>query len=223
MQKTTKTAILALVAAAFAVSGSAVAIREYERRGWTYVFFISDEQCPLCIAAAKGDLAKIKSLLDGWWFIDGENPNEANKYGATALMHAADNGHAEVAKVLLVAGANPNATVNDFGYTALMAAAEKGHPEVVKILLAAGANPNAAADDGRTALGKANLILSKLKKKWEVWKNASNYAENRRQACRERERETFTKLDCPSLPAPPLQFPAQYGEIVFMLKEAGAE
>ena len=63
--------------------------------------------------------------------------------GWTALMLAAQNGHEQVARVLLEAGAVVGAQNND-GSTALMHAARNGHEQVARVLLEAGAdrNPN---------------------------------------------------------------------------------
>ena len=52
-------------------------------------------------AAVCGDVEEIHRLLKS-----GENPNQADENGWTALMFAADNGHSEAVKVLLDNGAN---------------------------------------------------------------------------------------------------------------------
>ena len=101
------------------------------------------DECPLCSPVVNGDIAEVKRLLDS-----GANPNAANIYGDTALLYAANYGHAEIVKMLLSAGANPNA-VGDNGYTALILTK---NAEVVKMLIAAGSNPNAVRDNGYTAL-----------------------------------------------------------------------
>ena len=81
----------------------------------------------------------------------GANPNAVDNYGKTALMSAAQKGHAEVVKMLLSAGADVNAADN-YDWTALMVAAELGHAKVAEILLSAGANLNAKNRHGDTAL-----------------------------------------------------------------------
>ena len=64
--------------------------------------------------------------------------NKAESNGATSLMFAAQNGHAEVVRALLAAGADVNAA-NKNGVTALMASNQNGHAEVVHTLVTAGA------------------------------------------------------------------------------------
>ena len=91
----------------------------------------------------EGDISEVREWLDF-----GANPNAARDDGITALILATNNGHAEVVKMLLEAGANLNGA-ND---TVLMFAADDGYVEIIKMLLVAGANPNAARDDGWTAL-----------------------------------------------------------------------
>jgi ankyrin repeat protein len=66
------------------------------------------------------------------------DPNKARSDGVTALMLAAQNGHEQVALVLLEAKADPN-KARPNGVTALMIAAQHGHEQVV-VLLKAGAD-----------------------------------------------------------------------------------
>ncbi|MFK7766644.1 MAG: ankyrin repeat domain-containing protein [Mariniblastus sp.] len=76
--------------------------------------------------------------------------NAKTKSGYTALHAAAWNGHAGVAKLLLKAKADPNATDSD-GWTPLHKAAYRGHVEVVKQLLAAGTDRSIKNGVGMTA------------------------------------------------------------------------
>jgi ankyrin repeat protein len=75
--------------------------------------------------------------------------------GRTALLCAANYGHAQVVKFLLTEG---NADVDkpkNNGCTPLFAAAEQGKTEVVKLLLRGGADKNKANNYGTTPLMKA--------------------------------------------------------------------
>lgn len=63
-------------------------------------------------------------------------------YDAAALHAASQNGHAEIVRLLLAAGADVNAKGDD-EVTALHAASQNGHVEIVKLLLAAGADVDA--------------------------------------------------------------------------------
>lgn len=60
------------------------------------------------------------------------------------------NGKAEIARLLLTAGAAPNIESSGVGAegTPLCAAACWGHTETVRVLLAYGADPNLREDDG---------------------------------------------------------------------------
>ena len=69
-----------------------------------------------------------------------------------ALLLAADEGHLEVVRLLLEAGADKEAATIDGATTALIVAAGSGHLEVVRLLLEAGADKDAATTDGATAL-----------------------------------------------------------------------
>ncbi len=80
-------------------------------------------------------------------------------------MWAAAEGHADVVKTLLEAGADPNrkarvTTIDDRkhadhatgGFTALMFAARNGHEEVATALVKGGADPKLTNGDGATAM-----------------------------------------------------------------------
>lgn len=69
---------------------------------------------------------------------------------------AADGNLAEINR-LLAEGANPN-SVNDNGMTALIVSAIEGHVEIARVLLAAGTNVNHANKEGITALMAASLF-----------------------------------------------------------------
>jgi uncharacterized protein len=72
-------------------------------------------------------------------------------------MWAADNGHAEVVKVLVKNGAAPN--TQDFdGWTALMKAVYRRQTEIVQTLVKNGANVNSKNIGGHTALFIAEKI-----------------------------------------------------------------
>jgi len=74
--------------------------------------------------------------------------------GHTALMYAAEFGHVEVGKVLLVNGADINA-VDNYNDPALNVAAFHGQLEFAKMLVEMGAELNVPGYAGRTALGHA--------------------------------------------------------------------
>jgi hypothetical protein len=76
--------------------------------------------------------------------------------GATALQAAAFSGFAEVARVLIAAGADP-AYADDEGWTGLMLAAQNGHADVCEILVERGANRRAKTRDGYTAAWESNF------------------------------------------------------------------
>ena len=120
------------------------------RKGYVYMYRLDAEQL-------HGDIAdKMFAEKSAVERATKEAHNVAEKKAEqdkkdSNLISWAQKGNIAKIRVLLAAGANPNA-VNEKGRTALMAAAYKNHPEIAKVLLAADANPNTAKDDGATPL-----------------------------------------------------------------------
>lgn len=56
--------------------------------------------------------------------------------------------HADVCKMFLDLGANPNCRTSQFGYTPLHLAYEYNNPEIIDILLKHGADPDVRSQDG---------------------------------------------------------------------------
>ena len=118
-------------------------------------------ETPLMAASKSGSVPAVRALL-----ARGAGVNATDKFQtATALMWAAAEGHAEVAGILLEAGADPNkqARITTLtqrknadhptgGFTALMWAARNGNEAMVRRLKAGGADLNLKNGDGATAM-----------------------------------------------------------------------
>ena len=98
-------------------------------------------------AAMTGDRAAVTTLLK-----QGADVNATQGDAVTALHWAARLGDAEMARTLIVAGANVRATTRLAAYSPLHLAAERGSADVVGSLLKAGADPNARTSTGATPL-----------------------------------------------------------------------
>lgn len=99
----------------------------------------------LWLAARHGDLKSVQALSDT------SSVNSKDEFGRGALARAAEAGQAEVADLLVRAGAAVNAA-DGYGTTPLMIAARAGHAATVAVLLGAGANSALADRAGNTAL-----------------------------------------------------------------------
>jgi len=98
-------------------------------------------------AAQQGNREAVHALLK-----KGLDVNEAQGDGTTALHWAAMKGDAEMAQMLIVAGANVRATTRIGSYTPLYLAAKGGYSDVVAALLSAGADAKAVTSNGTTPL-----------------------------------------------------------------------
>ncbi len=103
---------------------------------------------PVAEAASRGDREAVRELLK-----NGEDVNVAQGDGMTALHWAGQIGDAEMAQMLLYAGADIEAVTRLGNYTPLLVAAEAGNASVVKVLLDAGADVSVrTTSGGSTAL-----------------------------------------------------------------------
>ena len=82
-----------------------------------------------------------------------------NAMQVAVINSAAASGRADLVKMVLQAGADPNAR-QMAGYTALHAAAAHDNLEMAKGLLEAGADPALKSDDGQTAAEKAGPAVA---------------------------------------------------------------
>jgi ankyrin repeat protein len=92
---------------------------------------------PVASAAERGDKAAVRQLLK-----DGADVNAAQGDGMSALHWAADRGDAELAELLIYAGANHSAQTRIGQYTPLHLAAKSGSAAVASALVKAGADVN---------------------------------------------------------------------------------
>jgi uncharacterized protein len=111
-------------------------------RGWS-----ADGFTALHYAAFFGQEEAARILLERGAEVEVVARNESIR--VTPLHSAAAGSHAAIVKLLLEAGADPNAA-QDGGFTPLHSAAQNDDRVSAEALLAAGADPSLASDDGKT-------------------------------------------------------------------------
>jgi ankyrin repeat protein len=105
------------------------------------------QAAPVAAAAQSRDTATVRLLLK-----QGADVNAAQGDGMTALHWAALNGDAELASMLLYAGANWRAMTRLGSFLPIHLAAQSGAADVLKMLLDAGADANTRTTTGATPL-----------------------------------------------------------------------
>src|SRR6186997_3722356 len=108
---------------------------------------INAAESPIADAAARGDRDAVKALLK-----NAADVNAAQGDGMTALHWAAMNGDAELAQMLIFAGANVRATTRLGTYTPLYLASQQGRGNVIQALVKAGADVKSGTPNGTTPL-----------------------------------------------------------------------
>ena len=102
---------------------------------------------PVADAAQQGDREAVKALLK-----QAADVNAAQGDGMTALHWAAMKNDADLAQMLLYAGANVRAMTRIGNYTPLVLAAQNGNAAVMEPLIASGADANSKTANGTTVL-----------------------------------------------------------------------
>ncbi len=98
-------------------------------------------------AVLDNDVATLKDVLS-----KGADPNATNMFGMYALNTAANDGKAEIVKILLDNGADINSADYILGWTPLICAANNGNNEISTLLIQRGASIDAEDTAGYTAL-----------------------------------------------------------------------
>ncbi len=119
---------------------------------------------PVADAAQRGHRDAVRALLQ-----QGADVNAAHGDGMSALHWAAERGDAEMAEMLVYAGANVAAVTRIGHYTPLHVASRGGHAAVVEMLLEAGADGTASTTNSgvsslhlAAASGNADVVAALL-------------------------------------------------------------
>ncbi len=110
-------------------------------------------ESPVADAAMRGDVEAVRTLVRG-----GEDVNAAQGDGMTALHWAAEQDAADMAQLLVAAGAHLESTTRIGGFTPLLVAARSGSVEVLEVLVTSGAVADARATTGESALHFAAAV-----------------------------------------------------------------
>jgi ankyrin repeat protein len=102
-----------------------------------FVSSCADDKSDISQAAADGNLAKVKAILDSHPALVSDKDN----YDTTPLDYAAQNNRKDVVELLIDKGADVKAR-NSYGDTALNFAATSGAKDVVELLIDKGADVN---------------------------------------------------------------------------------
>ncbi len=116
----------------------------------------------LCQGAYTGDISTVRQLLND------QAVNVNHVLISTPLSNACMNGHTEIVRLLIEAGANVSQPESQGYFTPLIRAAYGGHGEITRMLLEAGADIFAEIEGVGTALDYA-MMARPAKKETKPW------------------------------------------------------
>lgn len=142
--------IVSLISLLILSVGSYYLVREfplsYSMEEFEEIAVVDEEISSFIAAVASDKLDKVNQLIE-----KGEDVNQEDFYGNTALDWAVKGGNPKMVELLLSSGADSNYE-SSYGMTALMTAGEIGDPNMVRILVEGGGDPNYQEYNGMTAL-----------------------------------------------------------------------
>lgn len=108
-------------------------------------------------AAREGDVQRVEALLE-----QGIDPDAANRYGVTAMALAAQEGHTEVVKRLIGAGASIDAADTFYGMTPAVKAFQGEHYDLAAMLVEMGAGDPVEALGQGIRVGSSAIVKAAL-------------------------------------------------------------
>ena len=118
---------------------------------------ISFENLTALLQSSVVDSEDFVKKLENFLSISGNNLEMETEFGATLLHYAADNGHINIATLLLDKKAHIEAKTHNFGWTPFFIAALHGNRDLIKLLIKYGAYKDSESTAGNTGL---SAILS---------------------------------------------------------------
>lgn len=107
---------------------------------------------PVLVASLNGDAGKVRELLG-----EGYSATDIHASGTDAVIIAVREGHLEIVRLLLEAGADPDRINSQSGTTPLRMAVQENRAEIAEYLLSKGADPD--LHDPSSGIGALAILL----------------------------------------------------------------